>query len=506
MTISRLTSLLSCLLPSITRTECILRNKINHRKLFSVVEDIDSEKYESNALTTNLNVDTGSYGIMFDIMSLKELVMFDISFYTDVTFELNFELYLKEGTYFTSRSNKDDWTMMASGTKKGAGKGTPTSSSGFKPIKLEANKVVGVYLTLDSYDMRHSTTKLNMGDVANSNGDLMIEVGSGVESYPLGNKFTQPRLFRGAIKYFDPNANVVGTDSPTEVPTSKPTDESTLAPTKQQPKSTPAPTSTQTALSTTLQTTFTTDPPLLPTNGNLVKTNKNLKLVEGCTKQLMYLQGDNLGVITADNIVALEKIIWNELNKLFSKNVDKAQIISVKVADQLFDPDLPRDITIVTLILGEFPNVPDFVFDTEVQKMFDVISPNVLIQLKDNIYRYTGVTEVFSVIDWHLNVTEVHCGKKDGPPTSQLKAQEPNSGLSAIGIALISVAVFIVCICIPGCVIQYKMNSKNEDKGGLEEYTDDTIARLAELYAKSAYSAWSDDGRESSRSNRSTNQ
>jgi len=444
-----------------------------YREITSSMNDTENNG-ETMTLETELDADTGSFGIMFDIMAFKELFIVGMSFYTDVTSEINYELYMKDGAYFSAKSNKDDWTLKVNGVTKGLGRGKTTRVSGFKAVGVDVNKVVGVYMTFDSYDMRHSTTKLKLGDANDANEDLMIGVGSSVEDYPLGIRFTQPRLFRGAVHYINPpEASVITTISPTPIPTMNPTPMPTLPPTPLKSAPSPSPSSAS---------------------------YKDLKIVEACTKQLLYLQGEDIGIITADNIILLQKIIKFDLNKIFSKSLERVQILDVIIVDQMFDPTLPRDTTIVSLILGSFPNIKNFAFDAEVQKVFDSASENMILQLKSSIDKYSKVTDMLSVIDWNLNSTEARCGK-DAVDELQEKEmiqtggdsneKEPASGLTIGAMILTCIAGFFVCFCMPAFLLQYLLDKQKGE--GNAEYNDDTITRLAELYAKSAYSAWTDD-------------
>ena len=101
-----------------------------------------------------------------------------------------------------------------------------------------------------------------------------------------------------------------------------------------------------------------------------------LELVERCTNQLLYLNGDNIGIIKDDNMQTLQSIVESELNKMFARDADRDQNLNVTVLDQLFNPGFPRDINIVIFIKGFFPNIVDFVFDTEVEQMFDTATNN----------------------------------------------------------------------------------------------------------------------------------
>ena len=189
----------------------------------------------------------------------------------------------------------------------------------------------------------------------------------------------------------------------------------------------------------------------------------DLELVERCTKQLLYLQGDNIGIITDDDIQLLQQILKSELNKIFTRDAGRAQILEVTVLDQLSDPQLPRDVTIVTLIEGSFPDIKDFIFATKVQQIFDAVSSIMLIELTENIDKYSGVTNLFLVADWSLNAPEVQCKKKDEnkPEESQSESEFDQNLVYQQYFIMIGIAGFILCFCVPACVVQHRINRNN---------------------------------------------
>ena len=100
---------------------------------------------------------------------------------------------------------------------------------------------------------------------------------------------------------------------------------------------------------------------------------------------------------------------------------------------------------------------------------------------------------------WSLNAPELQCKKKDenefaqigSAPTDTESQNNSKFSLSASSFTLIGIAGFVLCFCIPACVVQnlVNWNNQNKDLNGINDYD---ATRLAEKYATSANTVWSD--------------
>ena len=199
---------------------------------------------------------TGSYGNMFDVKTkASSIKIVTIEFYTDMTFEVGYEVWTRPDTFIGYLGDYDAWEKIAQGTIRGNGKnvGTEIPKGAFQPVEMGAFESRAFYVTLTTPDMRYAHgngTAFAYTDyqVDVENDDIQIYEGIGVSSYPFDkNQFFSPRRFLGTFKYLSSQPCPVDpTMAPTPYPTFDPTDFPTLNPI---PAPAPSPTSSPTPIS-----------------------------------------------------------------------------------------------------------------------------------------------------------------------------------------------------------------------------------------------------------------
>jgi hypothetical protein len=204
-----------------------------------------------NATTTYAD-NLGSYGNMFDVLTLNSSIeIFGVDFYTDLIESVTYEIFTIEGTYASSmfvpavNGGQDpnsegltnvanmqalNWTLVKRGTAIGRGSGRGTPVRNFVPFTVPPYSRQGFYVTLTQPDMRYRDITQDLpnaraGDTYQGNDDIEILIGHSVGTYPAQNLYYEPRLWSGAIVYTADH--VCATDPPTEVPTNIPTPEPT---------------------------------------------------------------------------------------------------------------------------------------------------------------------------------------------------------------------------------------------------------------------------------------
>ncbi|KAL7467260.1 hypothetical protein ACHAXS_007511 [Conticribra weissflogii] len=184
-----------------------------------------------------------------------------VEFYTEITDNVEFELWSRRGTFKDHKGTYEGWDLIASGTVRGRGLGRYTSIPDdlFTPISINGGGgeagTRAFYLTLHSINLVYTLGDGQDSDMVAhaANQDLEIYEGEGVLSYPFPDPsdvyfYRYPRQFLGAISYdrlpckpYSAYGPIVELPCPL-IPTSSPTE---LQPTKVPVTNTPtaAPTS-----------------------------------------------------------------------------------------------------------------------------------------------------------------------------------------------------------------------------------------------------------------------
>ena len=166
-------------------------------------EEIVSNEGNIIALpSSEMYKNSASYGFMFDIIAQKVITLTEYHFYTREADEVKYTLYTVEGDYASSKHDINLWTLIASGTTYTHGTKKPTKINRLRSITVNAGMMQGFYLTLETENLVYMATTLKAGERMKWNGDVSINTGSGVASFPLGDTFYEPRAWCGFVNYY----------------------------------------------------------------------------------------------------------------------------------------------------------------------------------------------------------------------------------------------------------------------------------------------------------------
>ena len=116
-----------------------LGNKENHNNPFEGIGGCP------DLFETSLADTTGSFGHMFNIKSNVDygIIVDGLEFHSDRTYNLNYEIYTKDGGFESGTTDLVLWTEIGKGSVKGAGrgKGTVVKSPDFKSVLIENGEV-----------------------------------------------------------------------------------------------------------------------------------------------------------------------------------------------------------------------------------------------------------------------------------------------------------------------------------------------------------------------------
>jgi hypothetical protein len=173
----------------------------------------------------------GSYGVMFDVISLVDqgsddevapmtmyAEIYGMDLYIRNMVETSFEVYVRSngGSDYTSyyeqsgqTSINENWTLIAKGSVVGMGPdvGTPIPAEAWlKNLVLKPGDSIGFYVTvLDEPHLRYRKSDLAEGAIFAEDGNLAIGVGRSWGQYPLAgdgsDTFFANREFSGAFRY-----------------------------------------------------------------------------------------------------------------------------------------------------------------------------------------------------------------------------------------------------------------------------------------------------------------
>ena len=166
--------------------------------------------------TSSFAGNVGSYGIQFDVLSLKATTIKSLSFHTDRTTLTSVQVYFRRGSYVGVERDASAWKLICDTQVLGRGymNLTPIREKSFRSQTIDAAETVALYVTLSSPNLRYSKADLGV-TAGGDNDDLYIYPGSGVGGFPFGPTIA-PRLFDGLLKY-----EVI--ERPTPAPTLQPT-------------------------------------------------------------------------------------------------------------------------------------------------------------------------------------------------------------------------------------------------------------------------------------------
>lgn len=155
-----------------------------------------------SSLTTSFADNNGFSGNMFDIMAINDIVVnsFDVN---NSDGSVDYEVYMKMGSYVGSETNAGDWTLVGSAAGVvGAGGGNPTPLGLNMNISVGAGDMVAFYVAQTNGTNHNYINGATEGALWASDANLEIYegVGKGGPAVFSGGTF-RPRNFSGNIVY-----------------------------------------------------------------------------------------------------------------------------------------------------------------------------------------------------------------------------------------------------------------------------------------------------------------
>jgi len=154
------------------------------------------------SLTTNFTSNNGFSGNMFDIMATNDIVVnsFDVN---NSGGTVDYEVYMKMGSYVGSETNAGDWTLVGSvAGVAGAGADNPTSLGLNMNISVGAGDMVSFYVACTNNTTHNYINGVTEGALWASDANLEVYegIGKGGPAVFSGGTF-RPRNFSGTIVY-----------------------------------------------------------------------------------------------------------------------------------------------------------------------------------------------------------------------------------------------------------------------------------------------------------------
>lgn len=163
----------------------------------------NSQCSTTSDLTTTYWHNNGQDGIMFDVVSngLNAIEINCIESNWDPGGNINYEVYIKDGSCIGFANNSAAWSLQSSGSVLSAGNGNATLITLDSIIGIECWDTVGIYLTNTGgwNPNANYTNGTSVGQVYSSDTDISILEGYG-KSYLFGSTYS-PRIFNGTIHY-----------------------------------------------------------------------------------------------------------------------------------------------------------------------------------------------------------------------------------------------------------------------------------------------------------------
>jgi hypothetical protein len=152
-------------------------------------------------LTTPLNGGNYAFGIMFDVIVLKDMKLLSIDLHLPANITVTANVYTLTGTHLGNEINPDAWFLVCSApvTGKGLGALTPLPADKFYKLALKAGSRQAFYATVNAAVMQYSDgSEVNRMYIRNN--ELQILEGTAVARPFFGGTFA-PRIFNGAMRY-----------------------------------------------------------------------------------------------------------------------------------------------------------------------------------------------------------------------------------------------------------------------------------------------------------------
>ena len=164
-----------------------------------------SVKINPKKLTTTYKNGNGSFGSMFDVVAISNLMIESVDMHIRTTDLIHIRVYTKQGTHINLEKDAVAWgnpIVDMSMHVKGSGNPTPIPTDAFEAVRVYAGSTQAFYVTLNKAELRYSNGVSN-NDVTASNDDLMITRGTGVGGIEFSKnaRLFSPRTWNGSVLY-----------------------------------------------------------------------------------------------------------------------------------------------------------------------------------------------------------------------------------------------------------------------------------------------------------------
>ena len=153
----------------------------------------------------------GSFGNVFDVVAKDDgLLITSLDVHTRVLTpagtepDVDVQVYTKAGTHadYSTEPDRSKWTKIVDTKIRGMGNmnASPIPPEAFEAFTIAPGETHALYVTLNSADIRYTSSEVPFGEPVVSNQHLAILQGSGVGDFPWGPAF-KGRQWNGSIKY-----------------------------------------------------------------------------------------------------------------------------------------------------------------------------------------------------------------------------------------------------------------------------------------------------------------
>ena len=153
----------------------------------------------------------GSFGNVFDVVAKRDaLLITSLDLHTRVLTPANAEpdvdvqVYTKAGTHadYSTEADRSKWRKVVDTKIRGMGNmnASPIPQEAFEAFTIAPGEIHALYVTLNSADIRYTSSNVPFGEPVVSNEHIDILQGSGIGDFPWGPAF-KGRQWNGSIKY-----------------------------------------------------------------------------------------------------------------------------------------------------------------------------------------------------------------------------------------------------------------------------------------------------------------
>lgn len=157
------------------------------------------------SLSTPFNSTVKSYGFVFEVNTLHDIVLHSIDLHTTNNVTKSIQVRIKSGSSENFNSSTPTWTLVSNATnvvgeKINVGYRTSIPQEDFSPTLLFKDNLYSVYVTLGTPSLLSTTSSNEMNVIVKDEYSLQLLKGSIVERYP-STMTTGGYGCYGAIKY-----------------------------------------------------------------------------------------------------------------------------------------------------------------------------------------------------------------------------------------------------------------------------------------------------------------